>query len=202
MDQQKVFSTLSKIGYPLFQSKIEEVRGVEHLPKKGGYIIAANHVDWLDGFFIATAVGQARHVPVYFLTKSKYYWWTTVIIPIPKRKGDIIDQTVRHLRRGKVITIFPEGQRNPTSKLWPGKTGAVRMAMAAGVPVIPLGITCSYGRNVGQSLVNLMSKNHRVRIHIGKPLEFPSPDGLSHELLHRQTERLMKSIATLCHKTV
>lgn len=203
MANSAFFSRLTKIGYPLFQQKLENVEGSENLPNCGGYIIAPNHIDWLDGFFVATAVGSARNIPVYFLTKSKYYWWTTVIIQIPKNKSAIIDQAVTHVRRGKVIAIFPEGQRNPTKKLLPGKTGAVRIALAAGVPIVPMGITCSYGRNVGQSLLNLMSDKHHVRIRIGQPMKFDPPSGgVSSEWLHAETERLMKAIAPLAGKTV
>ncbi len=203
MAQPRVYSTLTKIGYPIFGSKLAEVRGLEHLPKKGSYIIAANHVDWLDGFFIATAIGRAKHQPVYFLAKSKTYWWTTIILPLPKQKKDSVAQAVQYLNRGKVLVIFPEGERNPTAKLQAGKTGAVRMAVGAGVPIVPLGLTCSYGRNVGQSLVNLMSKNHAVHIQIGKPLTVHiPPGGISSEWLDGETKRLMRAIAPLCHKSV
>ena len=203
MAQSGVYSTLTKIGYPIFGSKISSIKGLEHVPTSGNFIIAANHVDWLDGFFIATAVGQAKRKPVYFLAKSKTYWWTTAILPMPKNKKDSVDVAIDYVRRGKTLVIFPEGERNSSSKLRPGKTGAVRIAVGAGVPIVPLGLTCSTGRNVGQSLVNLMSKHHYVQVEIGKPLTFNiPPGGISHEWLHDQTRRLMRAIAPLSHKSV
>ncbi len=203
MAKARVYSTLSKIGYPLFGSKISEVRGLENLPKNGSFLIAANHIDWLDGFFITTAIGRVKDRPVYFLVKSKSYWWTTIILPIPKRKQDSIDQAAQYIRQGKTLAIFPEGERNPSQKLYPGKTGVVRIALAAGVPIVPLGLICSYGRNVGQSLVNLMSKNHQVKIRIGRPITTTAPStGVTNVWLHQETARVMKAIAPLCNKSL
>lgn len=202
MAKRDYFSQLSKIGYPIFQHKLTKVIGSENLPRSGGYIIASNHVDWLDGFFIATAVGLARQTPVYFITKSKYYWWTSVIIQIPRQKDAVVDEAVRHLRLGKVICIFPEGQRNPTKKLLPGKTGVVRMAVEAGVPIVPVGMTCTFGRNVGKSVLNLLSSEHPVSIAIGQPISIDQPQVMNHEWLHHQTQRVMKAIGPLAGKNV
>lgn len=196
------YASVTKVAYPLFQPKIRNIAGVEHLPRQGGFIIAANHVDWLDGFYIAVAISLHRRIPVYFLTKTNNYWWTTVTLRIPSQPSAIVDQAVAHLRRGKVICNFPEGQRNPAAKLLAGRTGTVRMALRADVPIIPLGITCSSGKNVAQSLLYLMSKNHAVRIRIGKPIRFSSPGEVTGDFLTGATARVMRAIAPLCGKTV
>ena len=78
-----VFQTLKAVAYPVFRPKLKPLVGADHLPRQGGYILAANHVDWLDGFYIAAAVSAVRNVPVHFLTKSNNYWWTQVAIQIP-----------------------------------------------------------------------------------------------------------------------
>ncbi len=196
------YASVTKVAYPLFKPKLQDIAGVEHLPRKGGFIIAANHVDWLDGFYIAVAVGLHRRIPVYFLTKTNNYWWTTLALQIPAQPSAIVDQAVTHLRSDKVICNFPEGQRNPTKKLLPGRTGTVRMALQAGVPIVPFGIACSSGKNVAQSLLYLMSNNHAVRIRIGKPIRLTPPGEMTSEFLTRAADRVMRAIAPLCGKTV
>ncbi|MEK7637611.1 MAG: lysophospholipid acyltransferase family protein [Patescibacteria group bacterium] len=201
--RQVAYTTVTKLAYPLFKPKLTDVAGLENLPRQGGFLLAANHVDWLDGFYIAVAVGLERGLPVHFLSSTNNYWWTTLTLKIPRHRGEIIDAAAKFLTNGKVICNFLEGQRNPSSQLLPGKTGTVRMALAAGVPVIPVGITCDAGRNMGQSLQFLFSPLHTVTLKFGAPLIFHiPPGGISGKWLAGATNRLMRAIAPLCGKTV
>ncbi len=196
-----VYATLSSIVYPVFNAKLPAVEGLDYLPSSGGYIIACNHVDWLDGFYIAAAVGRHRGVPVHFLTQSNNYWWTTVAVQIPAARGLIVDSSVPQLQHGQVICNFPEGERNVSSQLLIGKTGTVRMAATAGVPVIPAGIACEVGRNMGQSLRFLFSSRRQVQLKFGAPLTFNvPPGGITAEWLKNETGRLMRAIAPLANK--
>lgn len=195
------YQTLKTVAYPIFRPKIQSITGIEYLPKDGGYILASNHIDWLDGFYIAAAVGEARGIPVHFLTKSNNYWWTQAAIQIPANKKDTVDIAVQALKSGKVLCNFAEGQRNPTPTLLPGKTGTVRMAAIAQVPVIPLGIRCSAGKNMGQSIMYLMSKHHQVDIRFGPALQYSvSESDMNEAWLRSSTAQLMSAIAPLCHK--
>lgn len=196
------YATASTIIYPIFRSKLGDVSGHEYLPKKGGFVIACNHVDWLDGFYVTAALDKYRGVPAHFLTASSNYRWTTIAVQIPKDRGAIIDTAVQQLKAGKVICNFPEGQRNTTRRLLPGKTGTIRMAAEAGVPIVPAGITCDGGRNMGQSLQFLMSSNHQVTLRFGEPYSIVAPEDLTTDWLTQETEQLMRAIAPLCNKTV
>lgn len=198
-----MYTTVKRVGYPVIVPKLRSITGVEHLPKRGGYILAANHVDWLDGFYIAVAVGQARNVPVYFLSTTNNYWWTTLTLKIPRERSAIIDRASTYLQQGKVICNFPEGRRNPDRRIGEGKNGTVRLAMAAGVPVIPVGITCDYGRTMGESIRNLLSRTeHHVSINFGAPLNFPgSIDDKNVQYLQQATAHIMQAIAKLANKT-
>lgn len=195
------YQTVKTVAYPIFRQKISTVRGLEHLPKSGSFVIAANHVDWLDGFYIAATIGDALGIPVYFLTKSNNYWWTQVAIQIPADRKNTVDVAVEALRSGKVICNFPEGQRNAKNTLLPGKTGSVRMAALAGVPVIPVGITSTSQKNMAKSILQMMQKNHGVEIAIGSAVHFSVPNsGMTEEWLKTSTSQLMGAIAPLCHK--
>lgn len=195
-----VYQSLKQLGYPIFKPKLQQVTGVHHLPASGGYVIAANHVDWLDGFYIAAAIGSARDIPVYFVSKSNNYRWTTITIQIPEKPSAVVDTAVKYLRAGRVICNFPEGQRNFTHTLLPGKTGTVRMAIEAGVPIIPVGITCTPGRNMAQSVLYLLSNKHPVSLRIGRPLVFSATDNTGPKFLRESTDQVMRAIAPLAGK--
>lgn len=199
-----VYKALSSIIYPVFQKKISHIDGLEHLPTSGGFLLAANHVDWLDGFYIASAIGKFRNRPVYFLTKTNNYWWTTLTIQIPPEgQGTIITTAVDKLQRGRIICNFPEGVRSLTDTLAPYKTGTARMALLAGVPVIPLGIHCEPGRTMAQSIMNLASSTHSVTLKFGTPIFLgPQTTSPSPDVIKVGMEKIMRAIAQLSEKNI
>ncbi len=200
-----VYKTLSSVVYPIFVGKTKRVEGLEHLPTSGGFLIAANHVDWLDGFFIAATIARQLHRPVYFLTKTNNYWWTTMTIQIPtSNRGAIISKAIDQLQAKRIICNFPEGERNTTTKLRPGKTGTVRMALLSGVPIIPLGISCDAGRTMAQSLRYLLSAQHPVRLRFGRPIILGQKrsEDIRAQDADMGTAAVMSAIAPLAGKTL
>lgn len=198
-----IYALLSPIIFPSFQRKVTTLHGLDNLPKSGGYVLACNHIDWLDGFYIVAIVQKYRHVPTHFLTKSNNYWWTGIAAQIPADRGAIVDSAVEKLTNGMVICNFPEGERNTTEQLSSGKTGTVRMAAESGVPVIPVGITCDAGRNMGQSIQYLLSKKRTVSLAFGEPIRYTIPkEDITSAWLDNETSRLMRAIAQLAHKAV
>lgn len=197
-----VYTVLSPAVFPILDRKTV-VEGAEHLPTEGGYILAPNHVDWLDGFYLSAALKKHRQLPINFLAKTNNYWWTGIAIQIPTDRSQVVSSMAEELRRGKVICNFPEGRRNTGTQLLPGKTGTVRMAAEAQVPVIPMGMVCEPGQTMGQSFHHLFSSKYPMTLHFGQPLRFHIPPrGISAEWLSFETERLMKAIASLANKTI
>lgn len=200
-----VYRTLSKVVYPFFLGKTKNIEGLEHLPTSGGFLIAVNHVDWLDGFYIAAAVDHHLHRPVYFLTKTNNYWWTTLTIQIPSsNRGLIISKAVDQVQVGRIICNFPEGERNNAQQLKPGKTGTARMALIAGVPVVPLGLSCDAGRTMAQSLQYLLSARHPVTLRFGQPIRLGQKraEDIRAEDVTKGTAAIMSAIASLAGKTL
>ena len=134
------------------------VSGLEHIPLTGGAIVAANHVSFLDPLLLPLVVPRR----VMFLAKMKYIdkpllrWFLRAVGVIPvatDEPGGIpgaagaagaagaVAAGVRAVRDGRLVGIFPEGTRSPDGRLHRGKTGVARIAIQAGVPVIPAGIT-------------------------------------------------------------
>jgi 1-acyl-sn-glycerol-3-phosphate acyltransferase len=126
-------------------------RGGEHLPATGGAVVVANHATYLDAVTAGHWVwGHGRVLR--YLVKSGLFR-TPVFgavlrsaqqIPVYREGPDAAQAyraAVEAVRRGEVVLVFPEGTLTRDPGLWPmrGKTGAARIALATGCPVIPLG---------------------------------------------------------------
>ena len=87
-----------------------------------------------------------------------------------------LDTGVRLLNEGHVLGIYPEGTRSPDGRLYKGKTGVARMALEAGVPVVPLVM-------IGTEKVNPIGSKiwrpHRITMIIGRPLDFSRYEGMA-----------------------
>ncbi|MEP6568551.1 MAG: lysophospholipid acyltransferase family protein [Acidobacteriota bacterium] len=124
-----------------------EHNGVENIPQSGGLIIAANHQSYGDPFWLAIPVKR----PVRFLAWSEAFSWPVVgkgiellgAWPLQVEGSDpaAIRRSLTWLRNSGVIVIFPEGGRGlPDGSMIRMKGGAVRMALEAQVPILPVTI--------------------------------------------------------------
>ncbi len=200
-----------------------KVFGLENLPKKGGFLLAANHQSWLDPQVLTVSIPRKIH----FLIKSELTQWPlvrhfvqfshTIII---RRHGDeaALDQAAELLRKGEVVCIFPEGTIpgeeevprwaiNKKTGLLEGKTGMVRLALKAGVPIVPLGISGT-GRSFPPEAyprmdINPFPRPHPVKVCIGKAfaLHHHMRKNLSREQLRDETKKIMKAISALVDHT-
>ncbi|GAB1691199.1 lysophospholipid acyltransferase family protein [Krasilnikovia sp. M28-CT-15] len=129
------------------------VTGLEHVPATGGAILAANHLSVADQLFLG--VLTPRHIA--FWAKAEYFRTpglrgrltrhvVTGMGAIPVERGGgratrtAFDAAVPVLRGGGLVAVFPEGTRSPDGRLYRGRTGVVRLADQAAVPIIPVGI--------------------------------------------------------------
>ncbi|WAL67515.1 lysophospholipid acyltransferase family protein [Amycolatopsis cynarae] len=166
-----------------------KVTGVENIPATGGAILAGNHLAVADSFFMPLRVRRR----VTFPAKSEYFtekgfkgrlkkWFFTGIgqIPIDRSSGSAaqaaLDTAIRLLREGHLLGIYPEGTRSPDGRLHKGKTGVARIALEAGVPVIPVAMI---GTDKVNPIGSKMWRPHRLEIRFGKPLDFSRYAGLS-----------------------
>lgn len=158
------------------------VEGAEHIPAEGPAILAGNHLSFLDHFFLPLVVSRR----VTFLAKSDYFteagikgWFKRVFfsgagqIPIDRSGGKASEGAlrsgVRVLRQGRLLGIYPEGTRSPDGRLYRGKIGVARMALEAGVPVIPVAMI---GTFEAQPPGKLLPRVRRVGMRVGPPLDF------------------------------
>ena len=170
-------------------------RGFENIPAEGGLVIAANHQTYVDPFWVGSRVKR----PVRFLAWSEAFGWPLVgkalellgAWPIVLDRGNPTahKRSLQWLRAGGAIMIFPEGQRAYADAAFSRfKAGAVRLAMEAGVPVLP--VTIRGGQRVwprGQRLPRLA----RVEIVFHPPRRpAPLPGEDPRHCVQRETEAL------------
>lgn len=186
-----------------FQSRLAHVAGAEDLPR-GSFLLAANHIDFLDAFAIDSAViGSGRSAPM-VLTQTTNYTWTGLSLPIdPNNRAATLEAATRVLTSGGVLLNFPEGQRTLDGTLQPGKTGTVRLALAAGVPIVPVAILGPRrSRLFVQSVWQYFTRGRFVKIQFGAPFRPPSVREPSREDLERLTNELMGKIRDLSEQAV
>lgn len=188
------------------------VTGLRHIPRSGGAVLASNHLSMCDSLFLP-AVTRRR---VTFLAKQEYFIEPglkgrakaafvrgTGLIPLDRADvgsaNTALAAGIRTLRRGALLGVYPEGSRSPDGRLYRGKTGVARMAVQAGVPVIPVAmIGTDQVQPIGRSWPHL--GRGRVQVRIGEPLfpPPPTPDaGAARAQAREFTDRIMTCIAVL-----
>jgi 1-acyl-sn-glycerol-3-phosphate acyltransferase len=134
----------------LFSLLKRDWKGQENVPREGGVIIAPNHLSESDPLVLAHFINRAGRFPVYLAKHSVFK--SRVLGHILRRTGQIpvyrdrtdaglaLRDAEKGVRSGECLIIYPEGTCTRDPELWPmtGKTGAARVALATGVPVVPV----------------------------------------------------------------
>jgi 1-acyl-sn-glycerol-3-phosphate acyltransferase len=128
-----------------------EARGTEHLPKNGGFVLAANHVSNFDPWPLGLPLFPEHYLR--FMGKAELFWWPLSLFieaagAFKVRRGmrdtEAMTTAVDLVRRGEVVVMFPEGTRQKkglVKKHQPrAHTGAARIAHDAGAPIVPAAI--------------------------------------------------------------
>ncbi len=194
------------IGALLWLVGPARIEGIEHLPRTGPAIIIANHCSLMDPPMLGWATGHQVGRVVHFMAKAEMSRWPLVgwlarnagVFFVRRGEGDRAAQrmALEHLAEGRLIGIFPEGTRNPDGALIEGKPGVALLAMRAGVPIIPVGITGTARRRHGA--LRWLSREP-ITFHVGEPFRLLyQPEGrLDRAELERGTGTLMRAIAAL-----
>lgn len=173
---------------------IFRIKGVnaENLPKRGGFILATNHVSYLDPFLS----GYACPRPLNFMARQTLFrnwffgWFLRAINVFPVRRGEgdmgSIREAVKRLKQGRGLMIFPEGTRSADGKLQEAKAGVGFLAVMAKVPIVPGFVK---GTMEAMPRGTKKIKPHPVKVYFGKPFtpDFGSKDyqKIADEILKR-----------------
>ncbi len=178
-----------------------QTRGVRHIPATGGGVVATNHVGYLDFTFVGAAVRQQNKRKLRFLAKKELFDHRVAgplmrgmrHIPVD-RGGDAINSLHAGedaLRRGELIGMFPESTISRSFVPLPGKTGAARMALDTGTPLIP-------GAVWGSQRIWTKGRPRELRRHVPILVAFGPPiDTTAGRDPETVTAELMTAIGTL-----
>ncbi|HUW87687.1 MAG TPA: lysophospholipid acyltransferase family protein [Candidatus Paceibacterota bacterium] len=178
--------TIAKLFWRYLGLKLT-VTGEENIPKEGGAIIAINHVGYLDFALAGTALLPAKRY-VRFMAKKEIFD-NKFAGPLMRGMHHInVDRSsgsasfvaaLRALRAGEFVGIFPEGTISKSFEIKEMKTGVVRLAMGASVPIIPVIIWGSQRIWTKGVPRNLKRKRVPISISIGTPIHFTKDDDVA-----------------------
>lgn len=171
------------------------LRGRYNVPRKGPYIIAANHLSWLDIPLIPAFVpGKVIFMAKEELFLGKMGWLVRFLGAFPVKRGEGDRQAIRaadeQLKQKKIFMIFPEGTRSKTQTLAKGNPGLGMIALRAGLPVIPVAV---WGSEKG-----LKKLGAEITISYGEPIVLkPKGAKITREDLEESTDEIMRRIAAM-----
>ena len=156
-----------------------EVRGdVSKLPKEGGYMLAANHLGRLDSLVVYYVLDNDDLIHP-LTDKYKKYWWGRVagkifnVTWLTRGEADLsaIKEFISRLKGGAVMIIAPEGTRSKTASLLKAEPGAIYIANAANVGIIPVALTGTEDADVVARLKKF--KRLKITITAGEEMYYP-----------------------------
>jgi 1-acyl-sn-glycerol-3-phosphate acyltransferase len=186
-------------------------QGAEHLPTDRGFVVCPNHISYADPLTTGHFLVDQGELPR-FLGKNTLFQLPVVgpilrgagQIPVYRESGNAskaFSAAVAAVDAGECVVIYPEGTITRDPDLWPmrGKTGAARVALETGCPVIPLAqwgaqhILAPYGK-----VPHLLPRTD-VSVHVGPPVDLTRFAGrhLDSGLLHQATDAILDDVTAL-----
>ncbi|ATG55029.1 1-acyl-sn-glycerol-3-phosphate acyltransferase [Brachybacterium ginsengisoli] len=158
------------------------ISGTENIPEHGPVILASNHQAYSDTVFLP---GQVRR-SVHFLGKSDIFEGRSPlnrlvaavmrginVMPVDRSGGSAsrsaITAGLAVLERGQVLGIYPEGTRSPDGRLYRGKTGVARFALATGAPIVPVAMLGAHEAQRGRRW--FPRRHPRIHALVGPPVD-------------------------------
>lgn len=161
-------------------------QGLQNIPERGGAVIAINHTSYID-FLPAALATHRRHRRMRFMIKAEmtdvrivaFLIKHTGAIPVDRSAGaDSYAEAVRQLRAGELVGVYPEATISRSFELKEFKSGAVRMALEARVPIIPLIVwgahrvwTKDHPKQLGRNKIPFTVRVGAPLLPVGTPAE-------------------------------
>jgi long-chain acyl-CoA synthetase len=181
-----VFSVARALAALLMQPR---ARGLEHLPREGPFIISPNHQGYLDPFFVVSVLPFGVFRQLFFVGAAEYFqtrltsWLARSLNVVPVDPDANLLPAMQAgafgLRHGKVLVLFPEGERSIDGTVKKFKKGAAILSHHLQVPIVPVaidGVFELWPRNRPLDWRRFLPwSGHRVRLQFGPPQ--PPGDG-------------------------
>jgi 1-acyl-sn-glycerol-3-phosphate acyltransferase len=178
--------------------------GTEHIPRSGGAILAANHIGYVDFIFDGLAAQPSGRLVRFMAKKDAFDHRITGPlmrsyhhISVDRENGQqSYDDAVRYAREGEIVGIFPEATISRSFEIKDLKTGAVRMAAEAGVPLIPMVTWGTQLIKTKDHEADLTGRGKAIGLHVGAPLEVTGEDPVA------ETARLREAMTDLLDQAI
>ncbi|GHJ60738.1 1-acyl-sn-glycerol-3-phosphate acyltransferase [Nocardioides sp. OK12] len=195
----------AKTGFRLLGQRIT-MTGTEHVPREGGVLLACNHVGYVDFVYGGLAANPSGRL-VRFMAKREIFdhplggplMRSLHHIEVDRGEGLASFRTaVDFLQRGEAVGIFPEATISRSMDLKEFKTGAVRIAAEAGVPVVPV-ILWGTQRMMTKDHPRDFSRGKTISLSVGEPLHPDGSDPVAETALLRERMTTMLDAAVAAY---
>jgi 1-acyl-sn-glycerol-3-phosphate acyltransferase len=187
----------------------QDWEGGEKIPETGGCVLALNHVSHIDPLTAAHITWeygrQSRYLAKSGLFKNKYLAYflrSAGQIPVDRAAGaGALDEAIAAVKAGEIVVVYVEGSITKDPAGWPmkGKTGAARIALETGCPVIPVGQWGAQELLPAYSTKPNLKGRKTVRMKVGDPVDLKDLQVKEHTaaVINEATDRIMKAILAL-----
>ena len=192
---------LWRIGFPVVRALASilvpwRIDGAERIPRTGGYVLVANHINWKDPPWIEFAIGHA----IRYMGKRELFdkpvvgYILRAIGTFPVRRGEAdrgaLQMALKVLAAGQPLGFFPEGHRSESGQLIRARPGVAYIAQRSDAPVVPLAVMGTRRARVGAFW------RRDVRFRVGEPFR-ASDIGLSDADPQEVADAIMRRVAAL-----
>lgn len=186
LDRKPLAVPLVYAAYRLWRCVVHlDVSGLEHVERSDAFILAPNHQSYLDPFFVSTVLPYRVFRRLFLLGATEYFetpitrWLARRLNIVPVDPDANLVAAMQAgafgLTHGKILLVFPEGERSIDGRVKRFKKGATILSAHLGVPIVPVAITGSFevwprNRPIGWRRLGFWNR-HRVRIRFGAPMQ-------------------------------
>lgn len=202
-----LYTLVRPLGILLFKILFSfKVQGKENIPRKGGFILASNHLSFLD----PVALGVASHRVLHFMARDDLFTLRifgkliSLLNAFPVKRGEVdieaIKEALRRLAEGKVVALFPEGRRRFNGTFGPAELGVGFLACKGKVKIVPAYIE---GSDLALPVHAKFIRLKKVSIYFGPPLSLGKiidNNAERKEVYQEIANSVMKNIAQLKYK--
>ena len=187
-----MYKFIKSIGFVLSHMFYRvKINGKENIPEDGAVIVCGNHLHALDAPILIFHIKRKLHfmakVEVLKGAFLKYITKVFELIPVDRNRTDIeaLKKSLKVLKDGEVLGIFPEGTRNGLAKNVEVKSGVAYFALKTNATVVPFGVNGNF------------KPFSKITYNIGKPIDISNFDVNSKEDLNKATDLIMDNIISL-----
>jgi 1-acyl-sn-glycerol-3-phosphate acyltransferase len=196
---------LAKTMFRVLDLRIQ-VDGAQHIPSRGGAVLASNHVSYLDFIFCGLGAQPAKRLVRFMAKKSVFdHKFSGPLmrgmhhIPVDRKAGSgAFKEAENALRGGEVVGVFPEATISESFTVKGLKSGAARLAQATATPLIPMVVWGTHRLWTKGRKRELTKRHVPVIIKIGEPI--PTPETATAESLTEELRRRLTSLLDIAQR--